>query len=147
MRKTLVVMGLAVSSVASAQTFKAFTPVQSVCPTCTTGPHYDRVVLRDGSDVKAVVAAENDKYYVLMKYGELRAVGKDQVQTVEKNPGADHSMAFPDQVLQRDGTVLAGTLKSDGDPLVITVPISGTDHTVFRSEVASAHKGGKQIVP
>src|SRR5262249_39686930 len=98
---------------------------------------------KDGGDVKAVVVAENEKFYVLMKFGELRAIGKDQVQTVEKNPGAERPTGFDDQVLQRDGTVLAGTLKATGDPVVITVPISSTEHAVARSEVAGVYKGGR----
>jgi hypothetical protein len=125
-----------------------FTPVSSVCPTCTTGPKYDRIVLRDGSDAKARVIAENERFYVLEKFGELRAVGRDQVRTVEKNPAVERPSGLPDQILFRDGIVLAGTLKSakdDAEPFEMVEPISGTTVLGYRAAISLVYRAGKLL--
>ncbi len=126
-----------------------FSPVKSVCPTCTTGPQYDRVVLKDGTEVKAVVVAENAKFYTLRKFGELRALGKDQVQTLEKNPKAERPGGFDDQILLQNGIVLAGTLKTkdDADPFQLETPTSKTTQTAFRSVIDSVYRGGTRVFP
>ncbi len=132
-----------------AQRYIPFTPVTNVCPTCTTGPQWDRIVLKDGTEVKAVVVAENDKFYTLLKFGELRAVGKDQVQNVEKNAKAERPAGFGDQILLQNGVVLAGTLKTkdDADPMQLETPPSKTTQTAFRSVIDSVYRGGTRVFP
>src|SRR5258708_1907813 len=106
-----------------AQKFMPFTPVTSVCPTCTTGPQYDRIVLVGGSELRARVVAENDRFFVLEKFGELRAAGRDQVQTIEKNPSVERPTTYGDQILFRDGIVVAGAptrAQAHPGPLALT---------------------------
>jgi hypothetical protein len=137
------------AATAWSQTLRPFTPVASVCPTCApSGPPVDRVVLRDGTELKVRVVAENERFYVLERFGELRAVGRDQVQTVEKNPNAERP-AFDDQILLQNGIVLAGTIKTkdDADPFEIANPLAGTTITAFRSVIASVYRGGRLIFP
>lgn len=130
-----------------AQAFKPFTPVPSVCPSCTNGPKYDRILLRDGTEVRARVLAENEVFYVLEKFGEFRAVGRDQVQTVELNRDVDRPVGYGDQILFKNDIVLAGTLTDSHatDSFAILVPRSASPHVAPKSAVAYVYGGGKPV--
>src|SRR5262249_55027919 len=85
--------------VARSQSLIPFSDVHSVCTTsCTGGPEYDRLVLKTGTELRARVVSENDRFAVLEKFGELRALGRDQIQTLEKNPRTERGN-YPDAIL------------------------------------------------
>lgn len=92
--------------------------------------------------------AENEAFYVFERFGEERAVGRDQVQTIVKNPAVTHPTGFGDQILLVDGIVLAGTL--DGDPpqdaqsFAINIPGSSVHHAE-RPTVAAIYRAGKKV--
>jgi hypothetical protein len=143
---------LSISGVASAQVFKSFTHVESVCGHCSGGLPYDRIVLKSGEDVKARVLAENEAFLVLERYGELRAVGHDQVREVTKNQAVQRPPGYGDQILLKDDVVLAGTingeLAKDADHFDIVIPGTPTPlHQPARSTVAAVYRGGKRVYP
>jgi hypothetical protein len=128
-------------------TFKPFTTVNNVCPTCTSGPAYDKIQLVDGRELRAVVLAENEAFYVISKFGELRALAHDQVRNVSKDMSADRSGGYGDQILLKDGIVLAGTIKEGTmtDRFEITVPPQTAPQVVPKNAAALVYRGGKLV--
>jgi hypothetical protein len=130
-----------------AQALIPFSDVKSVCSQgCTGGPEYDRVVLKTGMEIRARVVTENDRFVVVEKFGELRALGRDQIQTLDKNSKSERG-SYPDAILIRDGTVLAGTLTSaqdDVDPFQLTSG-NGFNETAWKSVITAAYRGGRLI--
>jgi hypothetical protein len=135
------------TSAAWGQAYKPFTPVTSVCPSCTTGPQYDRIVLRNGIEIRARLIAENEVFYVLEKFGELRAVGRAEVATIEKNRNVERPAGFQDQILFKDGIVFAGALTEShgGDAFEIIIPPSTTPAIAPRAAVAYVYRAGKAV--
>jgi hypothetical protein len=138
------------AGVATAQPYKPFTHVDDVCPKCGGGPAFDTISMRGGDDVHAVVIIENDAFLVLERFGEWRAVGRDQVANVTKNPNATRPAGYPDQILLVDNTVLAGAMAADPAPdtatFEITIPHTPTTlHHMERAQVAAVYRGGKKV--
>ena len=131
---------------ARAQVFAPFTHVDDACPKCSGGPAYDRITI-DGEDVRAVVVAENEAFVVLMRFGELRAVGRDHVRRIDRDDKAVRPAGYGDQILMADGTVRAGTLKTDpatGDFIDLAVPETPLHH-ISRAAVVAVYRGGKRV--
>ncbi len=92
-----------------AQPLRPFDAVQDVCPRCpTTG--YDRITLVGGLEMEAVVLAENQSFYVLEKYGELRTLDREKVERIDRASPAAAGPGYEDQVLLKNGIVLAGRI-------------------------------------
>jgi hypothetical protein len=129
--------------------FRPFSQVVDVCPTCTTGPQWDHVTLRTGGPIDAHVVAQNDAFYVLERYGELRAVAHDAVSGIEKAKHPDPLPDYDDQILFSDGIVLAGTIKADPaagpDRYEITVPPADLVHVAPKSAISVVYQHGKAI--
>jgi hypothetical protein len=98
------------ASAASAQTFKPFSDVSN-CPACLKD-RFDNVKLKNSNVIYANVVAENPLFYVLERFGERRAVARDDVSNIKRNvTQSDESRAQNrDQVLLLDGIVLSGIL-------------------------------------
>ncbi len=138
------------SRVASGEPMKPFTAVTDVCPKCTGGPAFDHVQLKSGQVIGARVLAENDRFYVIERFGELRALDRDQVTQITRNPSADRATGYGDQILLKDGIVLAGTITGDIAPdaphFDITTPKTPVPlHSAERSTVAAIYRAGKQV--
>jgi hypothetical protein len=139
----LMILGL--SGTAFAQDFQAFTPVQSVCPDCAL-PKADVLTLSGGQTLRGTVVAENQDFYVVVRYGEVRAIPKTNVQSIAwadgTKPGALNNL---DQIVLQNGHVLSGTIiQESNEPPYIQIKSSFADftYTVAKSEVAKAYKGG-----
>jgi len=129
----------------SAQAFRPFDDVTSTCATCTC-KLCDKLTLKDGKVVEAVVVAENPMFYVLAKYGEWRAVGVDQVAKLERNPNAERGTGHTDQLLAKDGLVVSGVLISDNAATgyVEFASVGVTAHMkILKSMVEAIYKAGK----
>lgn len=131
------------------QALKPFTEVTNVCPTCPDNS-MDTVVLKSGETVAARVVAENPAFYCLERFGEQRALGRDQVQTIARRPNhrEDDGLAFSDQILFKDGSVLCGKITVDSTEFkyfAIQVPGGNFTHYAFKSEIAAAFRDGKAI--
>jgi hypothetical protein len=149
-RLLVILICVSVSSAAYAQAFKPFTRVESVCERCSGGLPYDRIVLKTGEEVKARILAENEAFLVLERYGELRAVGNDQLGGVTKNQAVQRPPGFGDQILLKDDIVLAGTIEGDlpkdADHFDIKIPGTPTPlHQPSRATVAAVFRGGKRV--
>ena len=153
MTRAALLLGLVVVGVAPgtsrAQELKAFSEVKDVCPTCPQH-QFDRVKLKKGTEVMARIVAENPAFYVLERFGELRAVGRDQVDGVERlvaQTMAEHD-ANVDQILFKDNTVLCGKITVDNDEFkyyAIMVPPGNMLHYGFKNQVQLAFKSGKEV--
>ena len=152
MRLTRTLAGVLTSGLVStyvaigwAQSFRPFDDVTNVCPKCPrTGT--DKLTLKDGQVVEAVVVAENSMFYVLAKFGELRAVGLDQVAKLERNPNADRGKGHVDQLLAKSGLVLSGRVVSDdaASGYIEFASVGVTAHTrILKSMVAAIFESGK----
>jgi len=128
-----------------AQSFRPFDEVTSSCPKCPS-PGNDKLTLKDGQVVDAIVVAENPKFYVLAKFGELRAVGLDQVAKLDRNPHADRGKGHVDELLSKGGLVVSGQLVSDdtatGYVEFASVGVA-TPMRILKSMVAVIFKSGK----
>jgi len=143
---------LATSSFAWGGPMKPFTQVNDVCPKCSGGPAFDHVQLKSGEVLGARVVAENERFYVIERFGELRALDRDQVSGPWiKSPSADRGGGgYPDQILLKDGIVLAGTISGDiaqdAPQFQITTPRTPVPlHSAEHSTVAAIYRAGKQV--
>jgi len=152
MRLVCTIVGLLTCGVVStyvatgrAQSFRPFDEITSSCPRCpSTGT--DRLTLKDGQVVEAIVVAENPMFYVLAKFGELRAVGLDQVAKLDRNPKADRGTGHVDELLSKGGLVVSGQVVSD-DPTTGYVEFASvgvaTPMRILKSMVAVIFKSRK----
>jgi hypothetical protein len=129
---------------AHAQEFKPFTEVKSVCPQCPT--KYSTIELSGGEEIQANIIAENPTFYVLEKFNEQRAVGKDKVKEVKRSTEKRTDAAlFADQILLKNGDVLAGQINE-----IVTATgyykmmIGDLMHFVSREQVRLVYKGGRE---
>lgn len=150
--KTVFVCALAfasiglVSSTAAAQDFKPFTKVENVCPDCEQ-PRADIIELSSGDSIRGTVVAENTDFYVVVRYGEVRAVPRSDVQAIEWAGGNKPSgLMNKDQILLPNGHVLSGTITEEKDePALFKIKSSFNQQTfvVFKKVVKTAYKDGQ----
>jgi hypothetical protein len=120
--------------------FADFTEVQSVCPTCER-PTKDVVVLKAGGTVWCNVVAENDDYWVLERFGELRAAMKSEVASVRWGHGRSAASLEPsDQILLTNDVVYSGTIQGEepGIRFIIQTPLQKQTPSVRL--IRSVHK-------
>lgn len=123
--------------------FTSFTPVRNVCPKCPKTRKADVVVLNTGMRVECSVLAQNNDYYVLQRYGELRAALKSEVKTVEwqnKTPSAN--LTVGDQILTTNNVVYHGTVTGEQKGRYFEIQVGTLKHLVWYSQVKSVHRGG-----
>lgn len=127
--------------------FRDFTP--AACPTCELPPLYaDVVSLQAGGTVKGRVVAENDAFYVVERFGQIRAVGKKLIANVTFGAGSKPSgLTSGDHILLKNGHVLVGTIVEEKDsPGLFRLDSRLGNQSQFialKSEVASVYKNGK----
>jgi hypothetical protein len=150
----LVPAGLALAAlvasplVARAQELRPFSIVQTVG---TSTLAWDKIILKDGNkEIAAIVVAENPMFYVLERFGEYRAVGKDKVASVSKNDKVVRETGHVDQVLLKNGHVLTGKIVQErGDGMVEVKQANGRNSLYAWKDkaVAVIFKEGKKIYP
>jgi len=135
-----------------AQSLRPFSAVKSACPACDPGR--DRVLLKGGETVQAWVVADNGTFFVLERFGELRALGHDQVESVTLSTArteeqrAELREKHRDQVLLDDGEVYSGVVVEENAERGWYRLKSGSDemeHLLFRARVVRVFKGGAEI--
>ncbi len=153
MRKSSVSLALVLAvlvtspAVGVAQALRPFTKVPSVGPSKV--PAYDTIVLKSGETVAAVVVAENPMFYVLARFGEYRAVGRDKVSSITRNSEARREEGHVDQILCKNGHVLTGKILSERPDGMVEIkqPNQTVSQAVWRSEITAMFKNGKQVLP
>jgi hypothetical protein len=143
----------AVAAQAGAQELRPFAEVPNVCPACDS-ERYDTITLKNGQVVRAWVLTENSMFYVLEKLGQQRAVGKSEVSNIELSrlrSDAERKAlrdAYPDQVLLRDGHVVAGVIQDVKDSTglyKIEIPDTKSLHLLYKAQISHVFRGGKEI--
>ena len=110
----------------------------------------DKITLKDGQEIVALVVAENPMFYVLRKYGEFRAVGKDKVEKIDRSPDAAREAGHEDQILLKDGLVVSGKIvreREDTGMYEIQIAPGKTSMFVYRPLIQVVFKAGKQDYP
>jgi hypothetical protein len=135
------------STAAFAVDFKPFTQVENVCPECEQ-PKADVVSMSSGDKFRGTVVAENSAFYTVVRYGEVRAVPRSDVQSIAWADGSKPSgLMNKDQILLNSGHVLSGTIVDEKDkPSFFQIKSSFSDftYTVAKSEVQTAYKNGSE---
>ena len=147
-RLTMALFALTLTATATqAVAFDNFTEVTNVCPTCTQPPA-DVVTLNDGAKIAGKVIAENTAFYVFLRFGEVRAIQKREVQTIDWQTGSKPlNLTSYDQILLKSGHVISGTILEDKvKPALLQIRVSENDVTilVFKSEVAQLFRSGSE---
>ncbi|MBN1959842.1 MAG: hypothetical protein JW841_02745 [Deltaproteobacteria bacterium] len=140
---------LLLSNVANAQEFKPFAVVKEACPECPR-PDLDKIKLKNGQTVLAVIVAENSAFYVVQKYSELRAIGRDQVDDIERSETAIREKGYDDQILLKNGQVFSGKILKENAAngmFEIQVPPYKTILYIYKPVITSVFKAGKQSYP
>lgn len=149
-KKWLVSCGLALglvgmSASSFAVDFKPFTPVKNVCPECEQ-PKADEFEFNNAQKVRGTVVGENNDFYVMLRYGEVRAVPKSMVRNVSWADGSKPSgLSGMDQILLKNGHVFSGTIiKEQEKPALMKIKVSYADitFTINNSEIDRAYKNG-----
>jgi hypothetical protein len=121
--------------------FADFTEVTEVCPSCTR-PTADVVVLTSGAQVWCNVLAENDDYYVLERFGELRAAFKSEVGSIHWGPGRSAAeLPSGDQILLKNDVLYHGTILSEDPGHSFTIQSLTAKQTPAVNMIRSVHKG------
>jgi hypothetical protein len=127
--------------------FRDFTPAS--CPTCELPPRYgDKIDLKAGGAVKGRIVAENDAFYVVERYGQVRTVGKQLVSAVTFASGSKPAgLSDGDHILLANGHVLVGTIVEEKDaPGLFRLDSrlgNKSQFIAFKTEVAAVYKNGK----
>jgi hypothetical protein len=138
---------LLADAVAAPPEFRDFTPAS--CPTCELPPTYGDVIsLKAGSTVKGRVVAENDAFYVVERFGQIRAVGKQLVGNVTFAGGSKpNGLTAGDHILLKNGHVLVGTIVEEKDsPGLFRLDSrlgNKSQFVAFKTQVAAVYKEGK----
>lgn len=123
--------------------FTSFTQVRNVCPKCPKTTKTDVVVLNTGLRVECSVLAQNNEYYVLQRYGELRAAAKSEVKTIEwKNKTPSANLTVGDQILTTNNVVYHGTVTGEQKGRYFEIQVGTRKHLVWYSQVKTVHRGG-----
>ena len=145
---TLTVAALVTLISANAAAWEPFTAVTNVCASCQQEPA-DVVTLTNGTKIRGTVVGENAKFWVVVRFTEARAIPKGEVQGIEwANKSKPSSVTTSDQVLLKNGVVLAGTIIEDkAKPPVFQIKSAYLNQTyvVFKAEVAEAYKSGVKV--
>ena len=132
----------------TAQQPAVFTPVKDVCPTCAK-PAQDIITLGDGRKVLARVVAENEDFFVVSRYGEVRAISKGGGMRIAwSNSRQPTGLTSQDQLVLSNGHVLTGAIVEQKDkPALIRLQSSVNQQTfiVFLDQVTAMYKDGRKV--
>ncbi|MBA2663716.1 MAG: hypothetical protein H0U74_15620 [Bradymonadaceae bacterium] len=145
------VLTVLVAFVTSAQaqdySFKAFSDVTSVCPQCEP-PASDVLTLRDGREVRGTVVAINPAFYTVSRYGEVRTIPRNDVQSVKWEKGSQPAgLDALDQIVLKNGHVLTGNIVVTNEkPAYYQIKSSTLEYTytVFVTQAAKVFKKGQE---
>ncbi|MEM1349556.1 MAG: hypothetical protein AAGI01_13420 [Myxococcota bacterium] len=136
---------LAFADTASAQRFRPFTPAQDVCPDCAK-TSTDVITLKSNETIKAQVVAENNAFYVVSRYGEVRVVPKGLIRSLDWANGSKPSgLLRQDQILLKSGHVVTGEIVEERDKpsyFKLQSQLNNQTFIVFKENIQAVYKGG-----
>lgn len=145
----IVLVGILLSTTVMAQdfSFRAWSDVTNVCPSCEQPPG-DVITLRNGDTVQGTIRAINPVFYTLERFGEIRTVPAGDVRSVEWKRGSQPSgLDDLDQIVLVNGHVLTGRIIVDNDrPPYFKIESSFLDYTytVFKSQAQMVFRDGRE---
>ncbi len=124
--------------------FTPFTTVSNVCPSCPKRKT-DEVKLTSGLTLACKIVAQNDSYYVVTRFGELRAVMRNEIASIkwaDESKGAQLSTG--DQVLLKNGVVLHGSIVEQQPGRLLVIQVDSSRHIVWFGQIDKLHRNGQQ---
>lgn len=143
------VVTLLVTSTVMAQdfSFEPWSDVSQVCPTCEPPPA-DEIELTDGETVNGIVRAINPQFYTVTRFGEVRTIPADDVESVDWKRGEQpDGLDERDQIVLENGHVLTGEITIENErPPYYEIESSYLDHsyTAFKSQIAMVFRDGEE---
>ncbi len=135
------------ATTANAQDFKPFTKVKDVCPACPKKAS-DKITLNNNLTITAKIVAENNVFYVLSLYGEIRTVPKARIMSVEwANGNKPSGLVSQDQIVLKNGVVLNGSIAEEKNkPGFFRMQSSLNNQTfiVFKDQIRVVYKAGTE---
>jgi hypothetical protein len=154
MRSTLIMLATA-SSLMLASTadasFRPFTTVENVCPTCEPD-RFDRLQLKSGGEIDAWIVRDNGTLLLLERHGELRVIARADVGEIKMSPRRDDTERkriaglHPDQIVLANGHVLSGRITDTGKAYQLT-GASGISYTADAAQIREIIRQGKSSKP
>jgi len=142
----LTVFIVAASASAQDYSFRDWSDVSSVCPSCDS-VSTDVLELTSGQEVRGNVVAINPDFYTLERFGEIRTVPTRQVSAVSWKDGSQPSgIDALDQVVLNNGHVLTGAIEVENQaPAYMQIRSSSNDatFTVFATQAAAVYRAGQ----
>ena len=124
--------------------FTPFTEVKSVCPSCPR-PKTDQVKLASGEVLACKVIAQNDDYYVAVRFGELRAIMKSEISSIKwAAEGKGVKLPNGDQILLKNNVVLHGTIVEQQPGRLVVIRVGAGRHIVWFGQMQRLHRNGQQ---
>jgi hypothetical protein len=143
----LVLLPIATTAVAQDFSFRPWSDVTNVCPSCEQPPG-DVITLRNGNTVQGTIRAINPVFYTVERFGEIRTVPTGDVRDVEWKRGSQPSgLDDLDQIVLLNGHVLTGRIIVDNDrPPYFKIESSYLDYTytVFKSQAQMVFRDGRE---
>jgi len=137
----------AVSVQAWAVEFEGFTDFESVCPSCEK-PASDVVELTGGEKVRCTVVAANEDFWVVERYGEIRAIPDREVASTtyadEQPPSDLRSQA---QIVLKNGSVLTGSIVDESDKpghYQLKSSVGDVSFVVFKERAKALYRNGSE---
>lgn len=135
------------TQVTAAVDFEPFSEVESVCPDCEK-PDMDTVELSSGEEIRCNIVAANGDFWVVERYGEVRAIPDSRVTSksyAEGSPPSD--LRSQDQIVLKNGHVLTGSIVDESDKpghYQLKSSVGDVSFVVFKKEAKALYRDGSK---
>lgn len=137
----------AVSLQAGAVEFKRFSDVESVCPDCEKSG-LDVIELTSGEKIHGTIVAANRDFWVVERYGEIRAIPDSEVASKEYADGSPPSdLRSQDQIVLKNGHVLTGSIVDESDKpghFQMKSAVGNFSFVVFKKEAKALYRNNSK---
>ena len=118
-----------------------FSQVKSICSGCDAQT-FDEVTLRSGGKLRCNVIGQNPEYFVVERFGEMRALKKSNVSSLSWKDDAPRELPSADQLIFSSGLALQGTIVSAQRGRYFVIQVGEHVHVVWHWVLKAAFKGG-----
>jgi hypothetical protein len=142
----LLAFGLSAQGTAAVD-FEPFSEVESVCPDCEL-PDMDTVELSSGEKIRCQIVAANDDFWVIERYGEVRAIPDSRVTSKSyADGGAPSDLRSQDQIVLENGHVLTGAIVDESDEpghFQLKSSVGDSSFVVFKKQARAMYRDGSK---
>lgn len=144
----VVVSMMAMAGTAAAQvSYEPFSEVENACPDCDK-PAADEITLDNGETIRGTIVAKNDDFWVVERYGEVRAIPNGKIKSTSFEDGSRPSnLESQDQIVLPNGHVLTGEIVDESDKpghFQIESSILNVSYVVFKKKAQALYRGGSK---